>query len=239
MMQEGDDLTGVPSGGLQAAVPCYCVRRVRCPIVIDADINKSVWQDTESLSIACVQPTTGSHRPAAQAKVCHDGVFIYGIFQVEDRFVRAVATRPNEPVWQDSCVEFFFTPQAKPSASYFNLEINCIGTPLMHYQSGPRQGTRPFSTAEYSVIKTAATLTAPIAVEMDTPVKWTVEYAFPIELLRNYSGVEQPAAGGSWRGNFYKCADCCSHPHWLSWSPIPTSSPDFHRPDCFGMITFE
>ena len=39
-------------------------------------------------------------------------------------------------------------------------------------------------------------------------------------------------------GNFYKCASGSSQPHYLSWNPINTEKPDFHRPDFFGKIIF-
>ena len=39
--------------------------------------------------------------------------------------------------------------------------------------------------------------------------------------------------------NFYKCADLTSTPHFLSWAPIDTPEPDFHRPEFFAPITLE
>ena len=41
------------------------------------------------------------------------------------------------------------------------------------------------------------------------------------------------------KGNFYKCGDMLSKPHFLSWNPIDTPSPDFHVPASFGLLTFE
>ena len=38
------------------------------------------------------------------------------------------------------------------------------------------------------------------------------------------------------RANFYKCGDKTAHPHYLSWSPIDTPKPDFHRPEFFGEL---
>jgi hypothetical protein len=43
--------------------------------------------------------------------------------------------------------------------------------------------------------------------------------------------------GQSWRGNFFKCAEEISHPHWASWSPVDELN--FHLPRCFGTIHFE
>ena len=41
------------------------------------------------------------------------------------------------------------------------------------------------------------------------------------------------------RANFYKCGDKTAHPHYLSWSPIDTPKPDFHRPDFFGELLLD
>lgn len=227
------------SGGPQSAPLTYCVRKVRQPVVIDADYNKPVWQGIESLAIAYAQPTTGVHRPVTQAKVCYDDTFLYVIFQVADRYIRAVATATHGPVWQDSCVEFFFTPRANRSSDYFNFEMNCIGTFLFRHQSAPRQNSRSLGRDDCDTIKIASSLTEPILVEIPGPLIWTVECAVPYEALTRYADVQRPSAGVSWRGNFYKCADHCSHPHWLTWSPVPVLTPDFHRPQCFGIIKFE
>ena len=35
---------------------------------------------------------------------------------------------------------------------------------------------------------------------------------------------------------FYKCGDKTAHPHFLSWNPVGTPAPDFHRPDFFGEL---
>jgi hypothetical protein len=44
--------------------------------------------------------------------------------------------------------------------------------------------------------------------------------------------------GKTIKGNFYKCGDKTSVPHFLSWNPIILPSPDFHRPDFFGEFSF-
>ncbi len=222
------------------AARAYRVLPAPQPIAVDADFEKPVWQRTAPLEIACAQPTTGSHRPVTQAKMRYDENALYVIFRVEDQWVRAVATDTHGPVWKDSCVEFFFTPQAEPSEAYFNLEVNCIGTLLMRYQTAPHRDIRFLENDDCRQIKRAASLAErPIASEIETPVVWVMEYALPFALLRRYATVEQPQAGAVWRGNLYKCADESSRPHWLSWSPISTASPDFHRPDGFGTLEFK
>jgi len=37
--------------------------------------------------------------------------------------------------------------------------------------------------------------------------------------------------GRLFKANFYKCGDELPLPHYLSWNPIYTETPDFYRPD--------
>ena len=41
------------------------------------------------------------------------------------------------------------------------------------------------------------------------------------------------------RANLFKCGDDLSHPHFLSWRPIRTEKPNFHRPEFFDHIKFK
>ena len=41
------------------------------------------------------------------------------------------------------------------------------------------------------------------------------------------------------KGNFYKCGDHLSVPHFLSFAPIGVPKPDFHRPEFFCTLEFE
>jgi hypothetical protein len=48
-----------------------------------------------------------------------------------------------------------------------------------------------------------------------------------------------PVKGKKMRGNFYKCGDELSVPHFVSWTKINTPNPSFHVPECFGGLEFE
>ena len=57
----------------------------------------------------------------------------------------------------------------------------------------------------------------------------------PLEIL----GIEYNGKPVSMRGKFNKCAEATSQPHYLSWAPIKTPAPDFHRPEFFGDIILD
>jgi hypothetical protein len=48
--------------------------------------------------------------PETLVKLQYDEKYIYGLFRVRDRFIRAVTLQDQEQVCLDSCVEFFIRP---------------------------------------------------------------------------------------------------------------------------------
>ena len=61
---------------------------------------------------------------------------------------------------------------------------------------------------------------------------WRVTVLIPFELV----GADPENLPEKLRANFYKCGDKTAHPHFLSWNPVGTPSPDFHRPEFFGEL---
>ena len=88
-------------------------------------------------------------------------------------------------------------------------------------------------------IEVATSLTGPIIDEIVEPTTWTLEARLPLAVLEKHAHVIRPRAGVTWRGNFYKCADETSDPHWLTWSPVDWPAPAFHLPAQFGTLRFE
>jgi hypothetical protein len=161
------------------------------------------------------------------------------MFQVADRYVRATAPAHQTDVFKDSCVEFFFAPGPDLSNGYFNLEMNCGGTMLFHFQKQPRKDSVVISEKEISQVTAVHSLPRFVDPEVQEPVTWSVAYRIPTVLLERYCEILTPASQVVWRVNFFKCADASSHPHWLAWSPADLSEPDFHQPQSFGMLQFD
>ena len=146
----------------------------------------------------------------------------------------------QQEVWKDSCVEFFAQP--KPDRGYFNFEFNCGGAFLCSYITNPERtpaGFKEFTQVPASLgqtIQARSSLPQRIDPEITTPVTWTLRFFIPFALFEHYLGPLGAIPGQTWRGNFYKCADETSHPHWAAWSPVDELN--FHRPDCFGTLRF-
>jgi len=217
----------------------YKVEPVSGSFKIDADWNKKPWSETKAEKITNYMGDKPSHFPDAQFKVRYDSKNIYVIFQVKDQYVKAKAKKLQGKIWEDSCVEFFFTPGPDISRGYFNLETNCKGIFLLGCtQNFPgKRGSVDLSDCKR--ITVAHSFQKDVETEISEPTTWYIEYAIPFEMLNKYIKVDQPSKGVRWRANFFKCGDETSHPHWLTWNKVIYPKPKFHLPQYFGLLEFQ
>jgi len=199
------------------------------------------WQRASTMELSCFRPEGTGHRPRTLAKLLYGSAGISGIFRVEDRYVRNVHTEYMDPVYRDSCVEFFFRPGT--GSGYFNFEFNCGGALLSSYITDPERTAAGFKEfiplpredgERVAIYHSLPKVTDP---EIVRPTVWLLEFFIPLWMIEKYAGSLGRLTGSEWRANLYKCADDTSHPHWASWAPI--TSKNFHLPECFGRIRFE
>ncbi len=170
----------------------------------------------------------GIYRPVAYAKlVLVEGEGFALQMTCYEKEPKAVYTSFNDPVWFDSCIEFFasFNNQSK---LYTNLEMNSAGAFLM----GIRESRENKRGAEE-----LAQLSNPKVIR--TGGYWQVEYFFSFEMLDKLFGHIDYVSGYTFHGNFYKCGDKTDIPHFGMWNPGTTEKPDFHRQECFGELVIE
>ena len=216
----------------------YKVHRLHGSLPIDGNWNKPQWQNIKAIPVENLLGPTPAFVPKVQAKMLYDDENVYVIFLVHDRFVRAVATDYNGSVWHDSCVEFFFAPNPEEPMKYFNLEINCGGTPLMHYNLIPRQKYEKVDIEDMKKIEIAHSLPKIVEPEIVEPTTWTLEYRLPLRVIEKYSKISRPEPGVTWQANFYKIGEKTSNPHYLTWSVIENGKIDYHQPQFFGTLEF-
>ena len=205
---------------------------------INSDWNKEIWKSTKSIPINNFMGKKPSHFPKTAVKLRYDKDHIYVIFSVDDNYIKAVETETHGRVWEDSCVEFFFTP-GTDTERYFNFEANCKGVFLFNYHLNNNAINGSVSLEDCKKITITPSLSRSVEQESTIPETWTLEYSIPIEILSKYMEVDQPKPDATWRANFYKCADKSSHPHWLTWAPIDYPQPKFHLPEFFGELNFK
>ena len=153
-------------------------------------------------------------------------------YSVIGNVLRAVHVQDQTSVWEDSCVEFFC--QLPGHNEYMNFEFNCIGVCYSAIYAKPRDGKlRPFNQMQQ--IDRYPSMERKAFNEMEGTFEWELTIAIPFVLL----GIDSNHLPEKIMGNFYKCADGTSMKHYVSWSPINTDKPDFHRPEFFGELLFE
>jgi len=149
-------------------------------------------------------------------------------FRVSGLDLRAQNLEDNGRQWEDSCVEVFLEdPSGK---EYYNFEINPLGKVLAARGAG-REGRIRRPAGEMEEILRTAEFEGPQDYEGGI-WNWRVTVLIPFGLV----GIDPDALPESIRGNFYKCGDKTAHPHFLSWNPVGTPAPDFHRSDFFGQL---
>ena len=179
-----------------------------------AKIDKYVWG--------------GEYRPEAYAKlVLVEGEGFALQMTCMESEPLAVYKNFDDPVWKDSCLEFFASFN-NASPLYMNLEMNSAGAFLMGIRTS-RENKR--SAAEIVALP-------PVKATKDEGF-WRVEYMISFEIIEKLFGKTELKSGSVFKGNFYKCGDDTAVPHFGSWAPIGTEKPDFHRPEYFGELVIE
>ena len=162
----------------------------------------------------------------AFGQFAYDPRHMYVRLRAVEARIRAEYTAPLTPVHQDSCLEFFFMPEG--GRRYFNFEINLNGCLHIGFGAGrqDRAVLSPTGQDKPFLIRTER-----------IPDGWTAEYRIPLSFLRLF--LPDFSFAGRLRANVYKCGDLTEQEHYLSWNPVTSDTPDFHRPADFGLMIFE
>jgi hypothetical protein len=219
-------------------VKSYTIKFRSGPADISAEWNDPDWQSVQPIKVDQFRPESSGHRPVVECRLQHDGQRIYGLFLVRDNYIRCVTIEHNGKVCNDSCVEFFVEPPG--GQGYLNFEFNCGGTMLVYHIRDCRRVAKgfadfsPITARETETVKIFHTLPRVVDPEIAEETTWRLGFSLPFLLFESRFKHLSVNSGQTWRGNFYKCADGTSHPHWASWSPVSTLN--FHLPECFGRI---
>jgi hypothetical protein len=193
------------------------------------------WNDVPSLRVGHYLWLVNDHRPAVEVQLCRSRGFLHVRFVVEEKRVRVRHMNFQDPVYKDSCVEFFVDAFPETRQGYINFETNAAGVLLAAF--GPERTLRkPLSLEDLAGFEAHPSITGPADGEHGADA-WTLEYRVPLALFRKVYGQDiKPGLRAA--ANFYKCGDETEVPHYGAWSPVGTPSPDFHRPEFFGEIVF-
>ena len=173
-----------------------------------------------------------TYKPKASFSIGYNLDCIFLKFFVTENSVRAMHRSSNEPVSEDSCVEFFISFDS--DKTYYNLEFNCLGTCLAGYGSS-RTGRTLIPEKFIRNIRRLSVIKSHHDSEMPM-VNWelTIMIPFDVFIYHQITSLKTHHC----RANFFKCGDGLPERHFLAWRKITAESPDFHLPQFFGQMYF-
>jgi hypothetical protein len=196
----------------------------------------SYWKTVPALKVDHYLWLDNGYRPHVEVRLCHTRQNLYVRFDVFEAKIRARFTRFQDPVYKDSCVEFFVDPFPEKKLGYLNFETNALGALLVAI--GPDRSRRtPIAQADLEGFEIVTSVKRPVSGYHGAEF-WTLTYRLPLGLFEKHYR-SNIMAGQAARANFYKCGDETEIPHYGAWSPVRSAQPDFHRPEFFGRLFFE
>ena len=198
----------------------YAIKKI--DDALQPPLTDKLWESVEKAPI--LFPWTDQYplAPASFAQLCYNqkGIFIK---HTTNEIPIASYTNLNDPVYLESCAEFFLQPNPSRDENYINFEINALGTPLIGYGPNRTRNQLTVNTACFH-IQTEKMQNG-----------WTLQWHIPFSFLLNYFQEIEPVL----KGNLQKCCELPGKEHFGCWSPIGTEKPDFHQPSYFGQFTLE
>lgn len=198
-----------------------------------AEAEHLLEHQTITNSIATINWKEFDYLPRVQFRIGHTGDEIWLKYYVNEQHLRALETRINGDVYKDSCVEFFISHD---NENYYNFEFSCIGT--IHLAWGPGRKQRKFvDPALAEKIQVKSSLGKHPFDNKSGDFTWEMMVRIPVETfaysrINSFNNLKSSA-------NFYKCGDETAVPHYVTWNPVSTEQPDYHRPEYFGKVIFE
>lgn len=204
---------------------------VVCPAL--ADVSARLDELSPKHRIDIINWSSFSYKPEVEFVMAYGANEIYLKFYVREANTKAEKSETNQMVCEDSCVEFFVSPA--DDDIYYNFEFNPIGVALVGCGTGRHDSARADRKFVDSIRHLASMGNEPFA-EIKGDNKWTLTVAIPFDAF--YKHKIENIRGKMFRANFYKCGDKLSTPHYVTWNPVGTEKPDYHRPEYFGLLKF-
>jgi hypothetical protein len=197
------------------------------------EISDMMDKHIERLLIDTINWQGYNYKPEVAFSIEYSDHEIFLKYYITEKYFKAEKTETNQMVYEDSCVEFFLSPE--DDGIYYNLEFNGIGTCLMGSGTGRENSTRVNPEVVSKIRRLSSAGQKPVA-EQEGKIQWTLTVAIPFEAFFHHN--VKKLKGKSFRANFYKCGDKLKVPHYLTWNPVGTEKPDYHQPEYFGLLKF-
>lgn len=198
----------------------------------EAAIASPVLSTLERNAIDAVSWPEYDYQPDVHFSLAHGAGCLFIKYYVREKEIRAIHRKANDPVHNDTCVEFFIAFDGEDS--YYNFEFNCMGTCQAGFGPG-REQRRLLPEGLIRLIDYQAKFASAHAPDYED-IYWelTLVVPFSVFCFHEITSLEAKKC----KMNFYKCGDMLTQPHYLSWNKIISGQPNFHLPEYFGEAHF-
>lgn len=186
-------------------------------------------------NIDCINWKEYPYKPDVKFRMAYSKQELYLQFSIQEKYIQAQCKIGNDSCWpsNDSCIEFFVSPESNDS--FYNFEFSCIGYCLVQSgKPGPGRNRYPYEITKQ--IRTGSSLGKENFGLKKGDFEWTLTVAIPLSIMQLS---DNKLKGKTWTANFYKCGDSLPEKAYLTWNPVETPNPNFHRPDFFGNLVFK
>jgi hypothetical protein len=196
---------------------------------------ESAWADVPAGAIDCFPWYRSGRKQSTAFRAVWSEAGLFLRFDCQDGHISASATRINDQVCGDSCVEVFVAPNPAKPLNYYNFEMNCVGTYLMGTHCDWAEGYRDHSLDVG--LSVATTVPGPTKTDSPADAGWSLVARIPWAHFDHDAPHLPPRPGDLWRANFYRCGGQ-TDPQLACWSPVDLPNPAFHAPRFFGELLF-
>lgn len=226
-------------------------------ITIDGQLDDAEWSHAPWTTYFV--DIEGDIRPRpfyqTRVKMLWDKNYFYFAAELEEPHLWATYDQHDMVIFHENDFEVFIDPDGD-THNYYEYEINALGTDWDLFLTKPyRDGGKAIDSWEIpnllSAVKCYGTLNDP----SDTDEKWTVELAFPWQVLEEAAAHPgPPQAGETWRVNFSRVQwrieakagkyqkvinpkTGKSYPEY-NWVWSPQGAIAMHQPETWGYVVF-
>ena len=197
------------------------------------EISVMMDKQDQRLLIDTINWEEYNYKPEVKVSIAYSDLEIFLKYYIKENYFKAEKTETNQKVCEDSCVEFFVSPE--DDGIYYNIEFNGIGTCLLGTGTDRENSIRANPEIISKIRRMTSAGTKPVK-EKEGEFEWTITVAIPFDLFFHHK--VKVLKGKTFRANFYKCGDKLKVPHYVTWNPVGTENPDYHQPDYFGLLKF-
>lgn len=194
----------------------------------DESVARVLAQQGRLVKINTVNwPDYPSH-PRCRVSIGHAGRTLWLMFEGDFNDFRITVGDDLDAVASDNCFEVFIT--GADSSCYWNFEFNASGACNASHRRTRENPVRLTADQLRKIIRSSK-LEGRI-VRGVRRYHWRLITGIPL-------GLTGTAPGRTLAANFYACAGKANTPYYLSWNPIESETPDFHRPESFGQLILQ